>query len=635
VKFRKLAALVVLSLSSVAVAATRNPAQEAAIDQELSAIDPTLVAKMHEANTAIDNGDARTAASAYAAVHARAPEIVAVTRRLCTAEARAGMGAVAVEHCREATRKQDSAENHSALAMAVLALPNGSPMDLLEARDAAIRAHTLAPNTESTQATLCEVALHTDDITTLDNCSASLRKIAPTSPETHVYTAFAYAERKDIDGAESELRAARDAGLDAAAYAVMHGKLEAMRPKRTTWEKVLATALDVLPWLVGGWIAISFVLLVLGMLLSDAATKKPSRTTRSVYRVVVMKSVAMFYVSAVLGALLLIAGLVFVTLVFLAMVHASHVVEAAFGAVALYVAVAAVRALFGRVEAEEPGMRVDLDDNEDLRETLDAITKRAKMKKIDEVYVVPDATLEVREIGSALAHVRDRSKRVLVLGVAALDGLDVNGLAALVTSELLRFRARDGAGGDLAIVERDAIESLAERFEERGVASSFNPAWWFVSLYRSFFERVTEGAVEYQEELADARAARAYGSETLAKALRHLAGRSVEIEARAAASIHDVLDGEGVPDDVYARDPESDLRTTIDEAHEELAEREKRIAALEEEGYEEGGEEAAWSLFADRKALTAAMNERLRAAMREHIGLEAQPESSESTVARA
>src|SRR5262249_37671761 len=156
-------------------------------------------------------------------------------------------------------------------------------------------------------------------------------------------------------------------------------------PKQTTWQKVLASTLSVVPWVVGGWIAIAFVLLVLGMLLSDAATKKPSRTTRAVYRVVVAKSVAMFYVTAVLGALLLVAGLVFVTLVFLAMVHASHVVEAAFGAVALYVAVASVRALFARTPEEEPGLRVDLDDNEDLREALDAITKRAKMPELDEV----------------------------------------------------------------------------------------------------------------------------------------------------------------------------------------------------------------------------------------------------------
>jgi len=636
IKSRTLAALVVLSLSSVALAAPRNPEQEKAIDQDVALIDPTLVAKLHQGNAAMDRGDARTAAEAYAAVHSRAPDVVAVTRRLCTAEARSGGGQAAVEHCREAVHKQDIAENHAALAMAILALPNVSQMDLLEARDEAVRAHHLAPDTEFAQVTTCEIALRTGDLNTLDVCSGRLRDIAPRAPETHVYSAFAHANKNELDAAEAELTAARDAGLDGMAYASMHEQIEAMRPKQTTFEKIVSGTLTAAPWVLAGWVAIVFVLLVLGMLLSDAATKKPSRATRSVYRVVVAKSVAMFYVTALLGGLVLVTAIVVVALMFLAMVHASHVVEAAFGAVALYVAVASARALFGRAEEEEPGLRVDLEDNDDLRAALDSITKRAKMKRIDEVYIVPDATLEVREIGSAIAHMRDRGKRVLVLGVAALDGLDVHGLEALVTSELLRFRGKDGAGGDLAIVERGAIESLVEKFEARGVASSVNPAWWFVSLYRAFFERITEGAVEHQEHLADARAARAYGSETLTNALRHLAKRRVEIEARAAASIHDVLDGEGAPENVYARAPESDLRTAIDEAHEELAEREERIAKLKEEGYEEGGEEKAWSLFSDRKELIKAMNERFRAAMRERIGLEAdQPASSESTVARA
>ncbi len=634
---KKLAAVVILSVSSVALAAPRNAAQEAAIDEEVAAVDPSLVATLHEGNAAMDRGDAQAAARAYETVHAKAP-IAAVARRLCTAEARAGDAEHAAPHCREAVRKQDSsAENHAALAMAILANPSAEPAELLEARDEALSADRLAPDTEFAQTTLCAVALRNEDMQTLDVCSTRLRKLAPRSPETHVYTAFADANRNELDAADAELSEAQKAGLDEAAYVRMRDRIEKLRPKPTLLQKVVAPATTTIAWTLAAWVGVAFVLLVLGMLLSDAAARKPSRTTRAVYRLVVAKSVAMFYVSAVLGVLLLAIGIGVVALLFLRIVHATVPVEAAFGAVALYVAIAAVRGLLGGAAAEEDfGLRVDLDDNEELRAALDAIAKRAKMDKLDAVYLVPDATLEVREIGSALAHVRGRSKRALVLGVAAFDGLGVRGLEALVTTEMLRFRGKDGAGGDLAIVERSAIEQLVERYEASGFASPVNPAWWFVSLYRTFFERITEGAVEYQEELADSRAARAYGSETLASALRHLAKRRVEIEARAAASIHDVLDGEGAPADVYARDPESDLRTAIDEAQEELADREKRIAELEEDGYEEGDDGPAWSLFADRKALAAAMNERLRAAMRERIGLEdAQLASSASTVARA
>ncbi|HEX4512826.1 MAG TPA: hypothetical protein VH054_04795, partial [Polyangiaceae bacterium] len=383
---KKLAAVFVLSISSAALAAPRNAAQETAIDEDVAAVDPSLVATLHDGNAAMDRGDAKAAMRAYETVHAKAP-IAAVARRLCTAEARAGEPELAAPHCREAVRKQDSsAENHAALAMAILANPKAGTAELLEARDEALWADRLAPDSEFAQTTLCAVALRNEDLKTLDVCSARLRKIAPRSPETHVYTAFANAKRNELDAADAELAAARDAGLDATAYAQMHDQLEKLRPKLTTLQKVVASATTALAWTIAAWIGAVFVLLVLGMLLSDAATRRPSRTTRGVYRLVVAKSVAMFYVSAVLGVLVLAIGIVVVAILFLAIVHATLPVEAAFGAVAIYVAIAAVRGLVGGPTEEEAlGLRVELDDNERLRKALDAIAKRAKMDRLDGV----------------------------------------------------------------------------------------------------------------------------------------------------------------------------------------------------------------------------------------------------------
>lgn len=635
IKLRTLAALVVLSLSSLASAAPRNAAQEEAIDRDVSAVDPALVQLVHDGNAAMDRGDSLTAMHTYAAVHAKAPDVAAITRRLCTAEMRTGDARAAIVHCQEAVAKQpDSAENHAALALALLSPPQVSTQDLSEARRAANAAEHIAPNTELAQSTTCAVALRLGDTTTLAICSAKLRQLAPSSPQTHFYTAASLASNDDVEGARRELELARGTGLEESAYTKMRADLDRKAPPPTMTAKIASAVVAAGPIVLGSWAGIVFLLLVLGMLLSDAASGEPSRPTRALYRFVVIAAGAMFYVSAVLGVAVLVVAIGVVALLFLSLVGATRPVEIAFAVVGAYLFVAMIRALFGRVEPEELGVPRKSKKKDALRATLAAMTKRLRMDPIDEIFVVPGASIEVREIGGLIGHLRGTNERVLVIGAFALDGLGTRAFGAVVTSELARYRAEGSAGGDVAILERDAISALVERMQARGVATIANPAWWFVSLYRSFFERISDGAVDYQERIADARAAKAYGSESLVSGLHHIAKRSVDIEARAAAAIDDAFDGEA-PEDVYARDPESDTRGAIDAAIEDLAEREERILALKEAGYDEEEEVQAWSLFEDREDIEHAMNEKLRAAMRESLGTREDQPSSESTVARA
>lgn len=635
---RTLVALASLFVSSLALASSRNAAQESAIDAEVAAVDRTLVETLHEGNAAMDRGDVAAAASAYETVHAKAPKVAAVTRRLCTAEARNGAGRTAVQHCREAVAQGSAvAENHAALAMAILALSDADMPDLLEAQDAASEAARLAPDAEFTHVTTCAVAFRAGDDKSLETCSGRLRTLAPRSPETHLYSGLLLARRNDFDGADRELVLAHDSGLDDAAYAKVRGEVDALRPKPTSLATTVVMATTRAPAALAVWVAIMFVLVVLGMLLSDAATRRPSRVVRAIYRALIIVSAAMFWVTGILATLVLIGFVAVVALLFLAMVHATTLVEVGFGVVSAYVAIASIRALLGSVPEAELGMPVSTKKAPELRAALDLIAQHAKMPKIDEVYAVPDASIEVREIGGVLAHLRGRSKRVLVIGVASLDGLSVRGFEALVASELMRFRARDGAGGDVALIERASLDALALRMEARGVVSIANPAWWFVGLHRLFFERITEGAVALQDELADARAAKTWGSETLATALRHVVRRRVEIEARAAASVHDVLEGEDAPADVYARALEADVRQATDDAVAEIAERLERIEASAQDGYQEAeaGDAPAWSLLPNREKLERAMNERLLAALHAGIGLEDDQRSKAKAVARA
>ncbi|HEY2368179.1 MAG TPA: hypothetical protein VGH87_17390, partial [Polyangiaceae bacterium] len=259
-KVRTLAALVVLSLSSVALAAPRNPAQEAAIDEAVSAVDPALVPIVHEGNAAMDRGDAAAAARAYTTVHDKAPDVAAIARRLCTAETRSGDPKAAVRHCREAVKKQpELAENHAALALALLAPEEASPEDLTEARREANAAEAISPNTELAQAPTCAVALRLGDTTTLAICSAKLRKLAPNSPQTHVYTSALRASEGDIEAAKRELDLARAAGLEESAYKKMRDDFDRKAPPPGAREKIEQAVVTAAPIVLVAWTAIVFV----------------------------------------------------------------------------------------------------------------------------------------------------------------------------------------------------------------------------------------------------------------------------------------------------------------------------------------------------------------------------------------
>ncbi len=638
---RRLAAVVALLGITITGAATAAPAprdlaQEAAIDQAVEAVDPSLVATLHDGNAAMDRNDPATAAQKYGAVHASAPDVASVSRRLCTAEARSGEIARGIIHCREALAKEDSPENHAALAVAILMKTPAAKADLYEAKLEAWSAVARAPNAEYAQTTLCQVSVETGDLDLVEQCSTALRSIAPRSPSTHLFAAIALAGRQKIDEAQQELEVAHGYGLDDKTYQAMHERFELARPKPNIWLEVGESTLI-------AWLASLFVVVVLGLFFSDAASRgKLGGSARVAYRWLIVAATALFYVSGLLGAVMLLAFVGLLVLAFLYMSAAAHLVQVVVGVVSAYVVFAALRALLGRVQVRDLGTAIDLDEEPVLREMLDGVAKRLRMPKLDGVYIEPDAGIEVVESGSALGHLRGTNARSLVIGVAALEGLSVRELEALVARELAQFREREGAGGDVAIVERVALDDLAERMETRGVATAANPAWWFARAYRVMFERVTEGAVELQQELADARAAKAYGSATLVSGLRHLARRGVEIESRTQATLRGVLDG-GALDDVYTPAPINSAGETaeaIDEALAELSEREKRITTLDEVGYTEADEDdaaPAWSLFAHRKDIEREMTDRLRALLRDHVGFEIEPdqESKASSVARA
>jgi len=409
---RRLAAVVALlgiTTAATAAPAPRDLAQEAAIDKAVEAVDPSLVATLHEGNDAMDRGDVALAAQKYGAVHDRAPDVASVTRRLCSAEMRSGEIDRGLVHCREALAKEDSPENQAALAVALLLKSPATNADLDEAKIHARAAVARAPNAEYAQTTLCQVAVQAADTELVEQCSTALRSIAPLSPSTHLLSAIALAGRQKVDEAQQELEIAHGYGLDEKTYQTMHARFELVRPKPKIWFELGESTLI-------GWLGSLFVVVVLGLIFSDAASRgRPGRSTRAVYRWLILAATALFYVSGVLGAVLLLAFVGLLVFAFLWMSEASRVVQAVVGVVSAYVVFAALRALLGRVQPRALGTRIDLDEAPALRDVIDGVAKRLRMPKLDAVYVEPDAVIEIVESGGAFGHLRGTNRFVRVL----------------------------------------------------------------------------------------------------------------------------------------------------------------------------------------------------------------------------
>jgi len=233
----------------------------------------------------------------------------------------------------------------------------------------------------------------------------------------------------------------------------------------------------------------------------------------------------------------------------------------------------------------------------------------------------------VFERGGLLARARGSSRRCLILGVGVLDRMSLPALRAVLGHEYGHLINRDCAGGGLALMVRRHLGGMAMGLAEGGVATWYNPAWWFVNAYFRVFMRISEGASRLQEVMADRWAVSAYGSRSFIDGLTHVIRRSVRLDAQARAAMQVssmtrapvtnvyAFAGPGVPsqDEV-----EQSLRTHLDrpgspyDSHPRLADRFRFAEAMAiPDAVDPLPGADAWSLLDDR----AAMEKRMSAAI--------------------
>ena len=619
------------------------------ITAELETINPEAAALFRQAGEAREKNEHRTAADLYARVQEMVPSFDHAVRRQAYEEVQLGRRDVAVSLARKAVEMSASPENLSSLAF-MLSSPvsAGHPTeeDKREALLLAERSAGLAPEDPTVQMVLCQVALIGDSFEVLGRCSKKLAKIAPEEVGTHFFAAMAALSEHRYEDASNSIEKAKKLGLADSSYQPVRQAID----ESHGWPmRILPTVLIV----VLIWAGLFLALLGIGWFLSRAALRAagqvPAEPTgrahgldavlRRVYRVVLWLCSAFYYGSMPLVFLSVLAvggGLLYGILSF---GYVPIKIAAIIAILTLLTLWSIVRSLFVRVRDEDPGLKLDPVKAPELRAALDEVALRVGTRAVDNVYLTPGTEVAVMERGGVLRQLAGTRERCLILGVGALEGLPIRPFKAILAHEYGHFSNQDTAGGGFAIAVRRSLMAMAGMLAASGTAAWYNPAWLFLNGFHRMFLRISQGASRLQEVLADRWAAFLYGSRSFEEGLRHVIARSVQFQAHANATIHEVSEKKvalanlytfrpekGVPEPEIAKAVESALAAPASpyDSHPSPADRFAWVRTLAASGADTAiqDEQPAWSLFLDREAIERRLTDTVRFNVLQRYGFE-------------
>lgn len=633
-----LLAVIILVCTAVSGSAETLTDFDAKLLQQLTALDPGAVGSWQHANAARAAEQHQVAVELYAAVYQRVPAFVHALRRQASEELRLGNRDLALKHAREAVAIDRSAENLAMLGEALVIVKDGQPSaaQLAEAKKVATEAVKLKPKDDYAHGVLAQIAIQANDLDTLKRETEMLEVIDPKAFQTHMLRVNVAASEGDWDGAFAALHRAHRLGLSDDDYKEVKQNLTSAMPFYLRWWKPVLKGLGV-------WFGAFAALLIAGAILSAvamrAARKPPQQMTknfssviRRMYSAVLSLSCVFYYASIpiVIGLVLIAGG----GLIYACFALGRIPVKLVIGVVIIVgvTVVSVVKSLFVRAHDEEPGTRLELAKHPRLRTLLAEVAKKIGTRAVDSVYLTPGTEVAVMQRG------KRKSERCLILGIAALNGLKIRPLKAILGHEYGHFTNRDTAGGAFALSVRKSLGATAFGLSTGGAAAWYNPAWLFVNGFNRVFLRISEGASRLQEVLADRWAVFAYGADAFEAGLRHVIERSVRFDAHVGATLNEVVKRKLPLTNLYTYEPaegtkEEDVAKAIEQAlnrkasaydsHPSAAERFAIIRVLPNRTrrIEPDDDAPVWSLFANPLELQREMTTQVRANVAANYGV--------------
>jgi Zn-dependent protease with chaperone function len=555
-------ALVLVSATAIARADTERDQFERGVVEELTAIDPTAVSLLEQAEAARLGEQTELARERYARLLDRVPGFVHAQRRLCSVESSLGNHDRAIALCREAVAQSESPENLTALAAALARIRSYT-----EAQELAGRATQADPSSPYAYGVLCGIAIELNDLPGLERCSDRLLDLAPDDMPTQLYAAIVAASYEQWSSAREHLDRAHDLGLPDDVYAEISASIDDAEPM---WPKVLEAA----GIAVAGWLVLMFLLIVVGGILSRLTLRAATRVTktdarqpvhaagatlRAAYRNVLRLSCAVYYASLpLLLAIILITGGGLIYAFFAAgRVPIKGVLF--IGIITAVSAFAVIKSLFVRGDDSDPGTRLNLAEHPRLRVLLDEVAGKIGTRPVDSVYLTPGTDIAVLERGGVYRQLRGDSERCLILGLGVLEEMPVPAFKAILAHEYGHFSNEDTAGGGLALAVRRSLMTMGVGLAQSGSADWYNPAWLFFRVFYRVFQGISQGASRLQEIMADRWAVLSYGARNFEAGLRHAIRRSIMFDKHIGNTLDEVIESEARLSNLYSYTPKQSI----------------------------------------------------------------------------
>ena len=380
-----------------------------------------------------------------------------------------------------------------------------------------------------------------------------LLRLHPDMGSAHALRAAILANQKEDEAAAEEVALARAHGEKASFFEEVEGRGSDARMLRLGW------------WLLLGMVVFVFgslgVLYLAGTLLSrvqvhrlaavDARLLRDEQTPAErwinrLYNVVLWYGSALFYISVPVTLVLSLAtGAAMIYGLFLLPTIPIKLILIAL-IVGIGGIVSILRGLFISGPKDEGGRVLTEAEAPRLFAALGEVAEVARARKVDKVYLEPDAGIGVREAGGTWTVLLGRGERILHLGFAALRDVTVSELKGILAHEYGHFsHGETRLTPVIGRIQASVVRTL-QGMAELGYSTYLNPVYWFQRMYLVVYLGVTRGHSRRRELLADRAAALAYGGDSFASSLTK-AIRNGELFDRAAVGTMLLLRQTGRP----------------------------------------------------------------------------------------
>lgn len=617
----------------------RDMAKEEKIWQQLQQTAPKAVETFKAATVALDAQNYQESAELYNKVLSQSPTCEAAMRRLGFALVGSGKREEGLKASQTTLEFNRTPDNLIGLAMN-LTEPgvNNYRATKAELEQAfALSKEAMQKDTENDAdypMMVAQLALATNHLEDFRSASKKLNAQSPELAATHYFNAIRLADEGSLDAAEAEVTKAQSLGMPAAVTQELSTAIQAEKDNSYygVW-KYFYYGL----YLVGAWILGLLTLFVAGKILSSKTlhsieNSDPNDITgggqaglRKVYKKLIGIAGIYYYLSQPVVMFLVLVAAGGITLLFFWIGTIPIKLILIVGFVALATIFYMVKSLFVRTKVEDPGRALSEAEAPQLWALVREVAAEINTRPVNEIRITHGTDLAVYERGGTRVKMRDNADRILIVGVAVLNGFSQNAFRAVLAHEYGHFSNRDTAGGDVALRVNLDIIRLAEAMALSGTATVYNIAFQFLRVYHFIFRRITHGATRLQEILADRVAVHQYGADAFREGLSHVIRRDIEFRHVADKEISAALSSNRALQNLYEMTEQNEeikkdlelqyneniaRQTTEDDTHPSPQDRFKWASQIKSrETAPIGG--MVWDLFLNREALTNEMNQLL------------------------